>query len=104
MKNNGIPDGSPSLWGPKEVAEKLGVSERSATRYMRDGKIRSAKFAARWRTTRGEVLTFIEREFDRVEIQVDENTASIRSNRIEIQELRREIAALRDRVAHGSVV
>jgi len=37
------------LWSPKEVADYLGVSEKTALRHMRSGVIRSRKVGRLWR-------------------------------------------------------
>ena len=50
----------------KEVAEVLGISERSATRLMSAGEIGSFKVRAKlWRTTPSKLSEYKKREFDK---------------------------------------
>jgi excisionase family DNA binding protein len=50
----------------KQVAARLGVSERSAAKLLRRGEIQGFKLGGRvWRTTEEAVLEYLRRELER---------------------------------------
>jgi excisionase family DNA binding protein len=45
----------------REIAERLQVSDRTVTRWIKDGKLRAYKFANEYRITETDLKDFLER-------------------------------------------
>lgn len=47
------------IFTPKEVSEKLKVSERTVNEWLRNGKLRASKLGRQWRITEQQLNDFL---------------------------------------------